>query len=525
VSAQPFPIEVPLLGLNTLDPFIEFDSGYAREFTNVALVNGRVRSRPAVERVINSSVVNEINWFYPNGTTYPAIEKSSGDIILLSNGSVTGNIGGACQAMATRVRHVTLDLVIGCRAPRTANNAGFPAWGFTTGTITATAITSACSYRGRLIVCDGSTVEYSSIGQISGAMVGVFTVSAYMGGQSVVRILNVTAQPGNYATSVIVFFGDQGKVLVFQGDYPGAPNWQIIGDFDMPPPISNNGFVEIDGDIFISTNRYAYWFRDLFQGGAQTAWENSPTKPIENLWQSVFWSNDFAFQEVSHSFYYEPLDCIVCQCFEQDTEFGNLADIADYNNEACYFVYFRRYQAWALWLMAPFFAPVVIDPLQGGPFALGYDNPVRQLNIESMVDYSDTGDVEIETSWKTPYYYPKQGFSKNFAGTTPFFKNTASGYLYLIRAIYDMSDYNTPWGFWTQSTAPVQIPPGHYTQGKIDVAAQTWETYRQFCGVSGNGAGVSLQYSMKRKSGSSADQYQEIFGASGNFEGGGPFPA
>lgn len=515
--SESIPVEIPLLGLNTLDPFIAFDSGYARELTNYALVNGRLRVRPGTTLDQGANTPTDINWF-TRAANYPAI-TNAGDIVNLTSGAVTGSIGGACQCASTTVKHVSLELVIGCRAPR-STVAPFTAWTFTTGTITATAITSAVSHQGRLCVSDGSTIEYSTLGAITGAMAGVYTVSSYMQGQTVIRMFSVTAQPGNEANNVFVVFGSAGLVLVFSGDYPGSSNWQILGKFEMPTPVSNLGFHPIDGDVFVATSKYAYWFRDLFTGGAQTAYDNSPSRPIENLWQAVVWGGSFPAgqQEISYVIYFPEYDCLICQCFESDTDFGNLGDCWNYANEATWFVYFRRYKAWAIWATMPFFHPIIN----------GYGNyrgTILTMDITAPNDtVNGTNKTKIETSWKTPFFYPKQGRSKQLLGTMPFFRHTTKGYMPVIRGIYDMSDYNAPWGFYTQSTVTA-IPPGRFTEGSIDVPAVSWNIYKEFCGIGGDGAGFSIQYSMNNAPTDTTDIQMEIYNASVLFEGGREFPA
>lgn len=518
------PVIAPLRGLNTLDPFISFNSGYARELTNYAIVNGHLIVRPAVrvKRAAGSASHPLTFWFDESNNS--AID-TSGNIYTISTGANTGTIGGAVQIKATTCKHISLDLVIGGRAPRSVTSP-FSSWSFTTNTITATAIIAACSYKGRMCVTDGSTIEFSPVGAIalnmsSASGGGAFPISYFMEGQAVIRIFSVTAQPGDISSNVFVAFGSAGKVLVYQGDYPGSANWNLVGDFNMPSPASNVSFLEIDGDVFVATDRYAYWFRDLFLGGAQTAYENSPSKPIETLWQSLVWGGGVLSPECSHVFYYEKYDCIVCQCFEKNTSFGNLGLIANYQNEAVYFAYFRRYQAWALWFMTPFFTPVI------GTYALAEDASIMQLDDTYLVDYynsypSTTGQ-RIEASWKTPFYFPEQGVNKLLNGVKPFFKNTQEGKLPLLRAIYDFTDYNAPWGFYSQSSVTA-IPPGYYTEGNISVGTQTYNTYSEFCGLSGNGSGFSLQFNQWPELGTDPQKNQEIYTASINFNEGAAYP-
>lgn len=536
--APSIPISIPFKGLNTLNPFIDWESGFARELTNYALFNGSLLMRPGVEVVTESQhtgIYNRTNWFDPsagNSILY------NGDIINTATRAVTGTIGGACQTRTTRVKHISLDLIVGCREPRGAVSP-YTAWSFTPNTVTATAITSACSYKGRMIVCDGSTIEFSPVGNIAGNMSsasggGAFPISYLMEGQTVWRMFSLSVQNGNYADAVFVVFGSGGKVLVYQGSYPGSSDWQIIGNFNMPTPAGNVAFTEIDGDIFVATNRYGYWFNDLFRGDAQTAYNNSPTRPIENIWQLASW-NSAIFQlnqESPFVTYYEPLDCIIVNCYNGYAGFPGyniLENIAFYQNESIYFVYYRKYQAWSIWMNTPFKFPIV----QNGAVIQGVSDvgSVVQYNLQRVYDqyyYQNNGlaYIPITTSWKTPYFYPQSGKTRNVAGVQPFYRNTENGDFHLAQIIFDQSDLNAPFGFYSQPTAFTPILPAIYTDGSISLAPQSSDVYRGFCGIGGEGACFSAQFTQEPIGNDyEADLQMQIYLASISFTEGANYPA
>jgi hypothetical protein len=333
-------------------------------------------------------------------------------------------------------------------------------------------------------------------------------------------MFSVTALPGNYTSNVFVVFGDAGRVLVYQGDYPGSPSWELIGDFKMPAPISRLCLVEVNGDIFVATTQYCYWFRDLFNADAQVAYDKRPSKPIDNLWQSVVWTwPTINPSEISHIWYNSELNAIICQCFEK----GQLVKVGEYNNEACYFVYFLEYRAWAFWLMAPIFAPVINNQIGMSYFPYG----ITALDSLSGYDDNQAGTTpagyEIYTSWKTPYYQPANGRNKQLSGVKPFYYHQLSGDLELIQAIYDFSDYTQPFGFYNQPSAIGGLNPNIFTSGSISLASTLADIYTEFCGVGGNGAGVSIQFTQKGEFGDRIPQ--KIYSASMTLTEGANYPA
>lgn len=523
------PISIPLAGLNTREPFIAFDSGYARELTNYAIQNGALQMRPGVQRIYQDALSTRSYWMSTNAL--PIVINSAFDRINLASGTNLGALDPATtgyQAMPTRVKHVSLDLVIGIGTPRNSINP-FGAWGFTPIAITATAISSACSHKGRLYYCDGQTIEYSDVGQIAGAITvgNTFPVSRLMQGETVIRLFSVTALPGNYTSSIFVIFGNGGRVLVYQGDYPNSPSWELIGDFKMTEPISELGFVEVNGDIFVATSSYAYWFRDLFTADAETAYRNRPSKAIDNLWQTVLWGSSTLITD-SHCFYLPFLNAVIAQCSQYTVDPPFNVEIAGYDNITCYFVYSLEYKAWSLWFSQPFFYPAI----DMGLYVAGFNSDggvVQYLNQAGWDDGQAILDPRINTttSWKTPYYYPQAGKNRQLSGVKPYFRNQQNGQLSLIQAIYDLSDYNAPFGFYVQPTsADYPVSPENATNGDISVATNTTSIYTEFCGVSGNGAGVSIQFSQSTIDADVGnDLPQTIFTASMTLEEGANYPA
>ncbi len=525
------PIELPLAGLNTLTPFLPFNSGYARELTNIAIKNGTIEMRPAIDYIAaNSGITNRTLWY--DGDISPAeLITSNGNRVNFSTGAVIAALGSyAFNRIPMELSYRSVDYIIGLGAPRQAISP-FTPWSITTASIVGTSITSACVHKGRMYVCDGLTIEYTGLGQVAGAIpaTNTFPISQFLqntpnrlsifDAETVLRMFSVTALAGNETSNVFVVFGTGGSVLVYTGDFPGDPNWELIGSFKMPTPINEVCFVEVNGDIFVATSQYCYWFRDLFTGDSQTAFDKRPSKLVDNLWQSFSWDTGRMNEEAPHCFYYQTLNAIVCQCFDK----GALSKVAQYNNEACYLVYFLEYKAWALWLMAPIFAPV-----QGTTGKSYFPYGITSLVRDRGYDASQSGGAaqNIYTSWKTPYLSPEGGKNKQLSGVKPFFFNEGSGAFELLQAIYDFTDYTQPFGFWNQPSATGGLDPANFTKGSISVASGgASKIYTEYCGLSGNGAGVSLQFTQKGDDSPAIREPQKIYKATVFLTEGANYPA
>lgn len=530
-----FPL--PLSGLNTVNPYTDYDSGFARELTNYSIVNGRLYLRPRVMYSGYQPDYFDAQWFDPSATGIQTL-ISTGDVIKLSDGTTVASYAGYSRtAMPTELTFegttATLNLVLGLYGPRN-RSAPFATAGPTVSATfgTNTAVCCGVSHRGRIYYANqGTRIEFGSVGQDTGAFpaANVFDVQQFLNGQNILRLFSVSASPGaSAAQNFFVIFGDEGRVLVYEGDNPGSATWNLVATFDMPTPVSRLGFVEIDGDIFVATAKYAYWFRDLFSGGAQSAYENSPSIPVENLWTTLYWGSNLSLTSAaSHVFYYPEQDAIIVQCqsFTQDGEGGpsGLTSIFDYENAACFLVYFRKYRAWALWGMSPYTFPV--RTISGVTYATpGTLNGVVRLIKNGYVDVyfdvnGDPQSIDIESSWKTPYAFLDKGIGLSLKSARIWAEIDTQETLAAIekiRAIFDYTDLNAPWGFYSQQSV-TDIPPGRSTDCRITVAAIPSFQYHPVVQLGGDGGGLSFQVTQKGETpdpGFSGSFVQSVYGLS-----------
>lgn len=535
--AKAIPIPIPLRGLNTISPDLPLEAGYARELTNYSIVNGRLRMRPSITK---SSTILGVTPVYSTSRVlwweegFPASYSINADknIYNLATGAVAGTITSASSSALTPpdlVKHLNLSLIMGGNfAPRNST-ALFSAWPFTTIAIDPDDITCGCSYKGRLYVCDGSTIEYSSVGQVSGAMYDSFDISEFLNNNSIIRMFSYSFG-GNLNENVLVLFGAGGQVLVYQGDYPSSSTWNLVANYNMPPPMQK-GFVEIDGDLLVTTRDYVYFLSDLLTD-AKAAYENSISKQIENLWRNCNWVSSHASTSGSYAFYDSNYDAFIFNTRNDDL----VSDVANYmpnatsTEKTIFLVYFRKYQSWALWLAPRFTTPLIGVGGTLASFAYGIaqatDNKyvIMQMNLATDLasDITEDGtEIDITTSWKTPFINAFRGNIQKVAGVRPYFLSSVNGFLNKIRLIFDYSDYNSqPYGFYTQPTV-TQINPGNYADAQVDVPTTTWDNYSPFSSVSGAGGGVSLQITQQRKTGSADTQLNEIYSATMYVEDGG----
>ena len=523
------PIPLPIRGLNTIEPFnIGIDSGYARELTNYYIKDGRLFIRPAVRDVANDATVTDLPVWIDSSTASIAAGvygiRANKNVYIMDTGALVGALSGTglgSMVDCTVCRHSDLTMLIGAQEPRGIASP-FTAFTNVTGVVPATiamdSVRAACSHKGRLYYASGTTLDYGAPAQDRGTMAAANTypLLSLLDNQVIFRIFSITGQNGaSAADAFLVVFGNGGKVLVYAGDSPSAANWSLVGSYNMPPPPNRSSFVEIDGDVFISTAQYGYWFRDLLTGGAQSAYENSPSRPIENLWQSIGWTSPVLGNQFRpHTYYLKEPDVIVIQGGSGPTFNSSLVAPTD---SVMSLVYSRKTKAFSAWFTRPI-GPSVTQNVD----SLTYYAPVflgaTSLNFTNSQDFSFVyGTNDIEATWKTPYFAPFEGAGNKVNSVRVWFENTVSGWFEKLRAIFDYSDYNAPLGWYTQSTV-TQINPGNYGDGQDDGAAQASKQYHPVIGAQGQGGGVSFQFTQKAKSGSSTTQNQSIYAATAYIE-------
>lgn len=528
------PIPLPIRGLNTVEQFnLSVDSLQARELTNYYFKNSRLQMRPAVtELAYSAGLPSNPVWF--DATTLGSGGQricllSDGTYYRLDTGALLGNIGGAANSTLTTCKHGDLDMLIGAREPR-LKVSPFTAYtaitGILPGTLAANTITSACSHKGRLYYASGTVINYHGVGLIRGTMpaANVFDLQSLLDNQSILRMFSVSGQSGTSNDALFVIFGSGGKVLVYAGDSPGSANWSLIGTYDMPAPRTVNCFTQIDGDIFVAATDYCYWFKDVLLNGAQSAYENSPCRDIENLWSGLRPNSCWYIQElnlivtmVASSAPVTPIQISSWANYGKTT----LALIDTYYG---WLIYNRNQKCFSFWAMPPSItlcgALEVDATATGAPktFFLPGQNSILQLDPAKCIDSNTVqGSIPVETSWKTPYFAPFEGVGNKVNAVRVWFENTISSYFEKVRAIFDYSDYNVSLGWYTQSTV-TQVNPANYGDGKEDGANQAANQYHPIIGASGAGGGVSFQFTQKAKSGSSTTQNQSIYAATAYIE-------
>lgn len=267
-TARTVIIPPPVLGLNTTDPISEMDPRYAvlavNCFSNGATVDsvaggsfysesdpllndevtclGELALQSGVRKVIGVAVdgANDTVWDFSAAT---AVDISGGV-----------NVGSQCNFVNFRNKifmrstDVTRDVYYWDGAA-----ASITAAGFTGPSSDDKALTNVSVYKNRLYFTgnDGS-VWYGGIDAITGALTQ-FDVSSVLKLGGKLLYAGGVQKAGQLNQNLFAFISDRGEVLLYDGAYPGASEWQQVGQYFMPPPAGFRSFFNWGANLVVVT--------------------------------------------------------------------------------------------------------------------------------------------------------------------------------------------------------------------------------------------------------------------------------
>ncbi len=146
-----------------------------------------------------------------------------------------------------------------------------------------------CVYKNRqyMLSYNNSKYCYSEIDAITGATTDVDLSFLTSENTNILGIRAVALSQGIQQQTVLAFVFASGEVLAYDGNYPNSSNWQLIGRFQVAPPIDYHPFIDAKGDTFIITQAGLISLRSLFGQGSDLATSEAISAPITNRWLQI----------------------------------------------------------------------------------------------------------------------------------------------------------------------------------------------------------------------------------------------
>lgn len=118
-------------------------------------------------------------------------------------------------------------------------------------------LTQVSTYKSRLyfVEKDSNSIWYGDVDAITGALTEVDYTTIFNDPSTLLFATNWSFTNGISNEEFFVLVSASGEVLIYSGDSPEAPNWEIVNRTRIAAPISKNSFVKFGGDILIYTVR------------------------------------------------------------------------------------------------------------------------------------------------------------------------------------------------------------------------------------------------------------------------------
>lgn len=142
--------------------------------------------------------------------------------------------------------------------------------GFTGPSGADSALARMTTYKNRIYFAGLTTasVWYGGLDAVTGALTEFPCLSLFrLGGY--IAFVGSTSLSGFSVEEVFVIISNQGEILLYQGDYPGASNWGIVGRYYIPAPAGLQAYFYWGQDILVITKQGLVALSDAIATGSK----------------------------------------------------------------------------------------------------------------------------------------------------------------------------------------------------------------------------------------------------------------
>lgn len=163
---------------------------------------------------------------------------------------------------------------------------------WTTPTITGTTsaeLSQVFAYRNRLYFIRKNTLKFAYLGinSISGAASEFSLYGVFNRGGSLLFGATWSQDAGDGLDDKAVFVTDQGEVAIYEGSDPSvATDWNLVGRYDIKPPLGKNAFTHAGGDLIIMTQDGMVPISMAVNKEPSVLALSAVSRPIEPLWKN-----------------------------------------------------------------------------------------------------------------------------------------------------------------------------------------------------------------------------------------------
>lgn len=310
-TAQPFVLPPPVLGMNKKDALSNMDPLYSPWLVNVDCEGGFLKVRNGIKihctlgnnqilalgtyAAAPASAYRLYAWLQTSGVSFEIYDITNGGAPSLV---YTGPTNAPDEVWTTQFSgSLYWWTEVNSGGENTVYNG--TVWGSTGYTGSGNNGMFSVGFKGRQYTGyrGDNTYYYGGDGLTSGAMTAVNLTSLFETTGGLAWIATFSQTEGSINDQYIAFGSTAGEVLIYAGDYPGAPTWSIRSKFVIGKPLGAQNWISYQGDALIITDTGLVSLRDLFLQGSQAALNLTVSAMIDKYWQqlvksqSVTWWN------------------------------------------------------------------------------------------------------------------------------------------------------------------------------------------------------------------------------------------
>lgn len=176
-----------------------------------------------------------------------------------------------------------------------SGNCGKDAYG-----VAVTGLGPMTVYKGRIYFSHlvDPNIAYSALDSTSGSTTVLPLGHLLKFGGSFLFLGNTTRAKDFSEDELFCLISSQGEILVFSGDYPADPNWQLIGHYYIPKPLGPRAFFYIGPDLQIITRQGVIPMSSVMKGLVQGRYTTISDKMARNfsdaatdsLMSDIYWT-------------------------------------------------------------------------------------------------------------------------------------------------------------------------------------------------------------------------------------------
>jgi len=123
--------------------------------------------------------------------------------------------------------------------------------------------THVWNYKNRLYGSAGTTIYYGAVDAVAGTLTSLDIASTLNESGKIAWGSSWSVNQGDQNEDLMAIGMTSGEILIYSGDWPASPNWQLVSRVKGPAPVGQNPVTQFGQDLLITTARGVVSLRSI----------------------------------------------------------------------------------------------------------------------------------------------------------------------------------------------------------------------------------------------------------------------